>query len=44
MAADMGIDIFLPSSSDITIHNGFNQPESVHEIFLTEEDMSFWPA
>ncbi|TGZ80105.1 hypothetical protein EX30DRAFT_349577 [Ascodesmis nigricans] len=31
-------DIFIPSSSDITVHNGINVPECVHDIILTEED------
>ncbi|KAF8250297.1 hypothetical protein K440DRAFT_581209 [Wilcoxina mikolae CBS 423.85] len=35
---DWNQDIFLPSSSDITIHNGINRPEDVHEIVLTDED------
>ena len=35
---DWNQDIFLPSSSDITIHNGINRPEAVHEIVLTDED------
>jgi hypothetical protein len=35
---DWNQDIFLPSSSDITIHNGINTPEQVVDIVLTEED------
>ena len=35
---DWNQDIFLPSSSDITIHNGINRPERVVDIVLTEED------
>lgn len=39
------IDIFLPSSSEITIHNGIQKPETVHEIILTEEEYdSFLPS
>ncbi|RPB15241.1 hypothetical protein P167DRAFT_483204, partial [Morchella conica CCBAS932] len=35
---DWNQDIFLPSSSDITIHNGIQKPETVHEIILTDEE------
>lgn len=44
--ADLGVtDIFLPSSSEITIHNGIQKPETVHEIILTEEEYdSFFPS
>lgn len=39
------IDIFLPSSSEITIHNGIQKPETVHEIIITEEEYdSFLPS
>ncbi|KAI5817599.1 hypothetical protein BZA77DRAFT_310005 [Pyronema omphalodes] len=38
---DWNEDIFLPSGSDITIHNGINRPEEVHDIFLTDEDRCF---
>ncbi|CCX17120.1 hypothetical protein FPQ18DRAFT_339983 [Pyronema domesticum] len=38
---DWNEDIFLPSGSDITIHNGINKPEEVHDIFLTDEDRCF---
>lgn len=39
------IDIFLPSSSEITIHNGIQKPETVHEIIITEEEYdSYLPS
>jgi len=41
---DWNQDIFLPSSSDITVHNGINQPESVHEIFLSEKEEGWLPS
>ncbi|KAL7266671.1 hypothetical protein RUND412_010774 [Rhizina undulata] len=37
---DWNQDIFLPSSSEITIHNGIQKPETVHEIILTDEDFA----
>ncbi|KAG0642839.1 hypothetical protein HOY80DRAFT_566795 [Tuber brumale] len=40
---DWNQDIFLPSSSEITIHNGIQKPETVHEIILSEDE-SFLPS
>ncbi|PUU79657.1 hypothetical protein B9Z19DRAFT_804274 [Tuber borchii] len=40
---DWNQDIFLPSSSELTIHNGIQKPETVHEIILSEDE-SFLPS